>query len=70
VGIIHERAEVVVSGVSAGGRAFQERREPIHGGFAQTSLFATILKSPPPNRDSAEALPFMNNAPIGVGLVE
>jgi hypothetical protein len=29
------------------GRAFQERREPIHGGFAQTSLFATILKSPP-----------------------
>ena len=52
--IVHERLTCVASGTSAGGRAFQERREPVHGGFAQTSLFATILKSPPPGRDSAD----------------
>jgi hypothetical protein len=45
----------VVTAASTGGRAFQERRKLIHVGFAQTPLFATILKSPPPSRDHAEA---------------
>jgi hypothetical protein len=45
--IIHERLTQVVGEASGGGKAFQERREPIHGGFAKTSMFLTILKSPP-----------------------
>jgi hypothetical protein len=49
------------------GRAFQERREPIHGGFAQTSLFVTILESPPHrSRLRREVVAFMNNAAMAL----
>src|SRR5690606_36460427 len=51
--ILHERGKLVAGGASVGGRACQERREPVHGGSAQTSLFATVLASPPPSRGSA-----------------
>jgi hypothetical protein len=58
-GIIPERMRAVASRAAAGGRACQERREPVHGGFAQTSLsfgqFVTILTSPP-GRGSAATL--------------
>src|SRR5690606_40347709 len=58
------KVRAVVVGGSTGGRACQERREPIHGGSARTSLFATVLTSPPPNQDSAfhTVCPFMNDA--------
>jgi hypothetical protein len=29
------------------GERFQDRREPVHGGFAKTSMFSTILKALP-----------------------
>src|SRR5690606_35220860 len=53
---LHERPGVARSGTSAGGGVFQERREPIHGGSAQTSLFATVLKDSPTSQRSARSL--------------
>ncbi|MEX2125414.1 MAG: hypothetical protein WD795_16085 [Woeseia sp.] len=54
--IIHEHLTSVASGALAGGEGFQDRREPIRGGFAKTSLFLTILKALPTDQRTSDTL--------------
>ena len=61
--MIRERLNLVPTGVSPGGRAFQERREPVHGGFGRN-----IHVSHDPERPAHAArllitvVPFANHA--------
>ena len=61
--IIHERVTSWIANSHSGGGLFRNAVNPSMGASGETSMFRTILKSPPPEYEFADTLWWsMNNA--------